>query len=126
MSEKKKEESPFKLINTILNGKYEYNEDLYNPFLTHRALSQHIDCIMYANEVNGINGLPKQWSYDYLWHSIRKCKRKFEKWPKKQDDNIIEIIMQYYEVNRKRAEQYRALLTEDQVQDIIATMDQGG
>jgi len=49
--------NPFDYVNEILQGKKQLiiddaSEKAYVPFLTNRSLSYHLDCVMYANEMN--------------------------------------------------------------------------
>lgn len=123
--------NPFDYINSILETKKylfdtEDAEKDYSPFLTNRALSLHIDSILYSNELNQHGSLDKLLQYDYYFHSIRKMKRKFAKWPKKAKDEDIDKICEYYSVNKNRAEEYARMLTEDQIEQLYAWTEKGG
>lgn len=125
------ETNPFDYINSILEIKnYLIDSDEmekgYNPFLTNRALSLHIDSLLYANEINLYGSLDKKLQYDYLFYSIRKMKRKFAKWPKKSKDDDILKIMEYYNVSRPTAEGYAKLLKENQIKELYARTEKGG
>lgn len=83
----------------------------YNPFLVNRGLSQFPDTVLQANAMNMRPFLDKQTQFDFLFHSVRKRKR-FAKWPKKQNLDIIPYIQAYYECSPKEAEQYAKMLPE--------------
>ena len=77
----------------------------YNAFLTNRGLSQHIDAVMYANEMNQFNHLDPDIQYEYLFRVVRKMKRPFQSWPKIPKSSDVELIADHYKVNLKRARQ---------------------
>jgi hypothetical protein len=112
---------PFDFINSITFKKdiqmNSSTEALYNPFITNRALSQFIDCILLANEMNQRHHVDNKLQYDYLINRIRPRKR-FKKWDKKQDNDIIELIKQYYKCSNDKARVAFSLLSEEQL-DII-------
>lgn len=123
--------NPFRFANDILKDKKyimntEQDEKDYNPFLINRALSYHIDCILYAEQMAMRRDIPNKWAYDYYFHAIRPMKRRFMKWPKKEKDEMTQLLMQYYNVNRRRAEEYQNLLTESQIASIKEDMEKGG
>lgn len=119
------------IIPSILKTKeYQLNTDDeerdYNPFLVNKALSQHIDCIFYVNEMN-INGhLEKKMQYDYYFHSIRKYNRGYQKWFKATESNDIQLIKEYYGYSVDKAKQVLPLLTEDNLKFIKNKLDKGG
>lgn len=119
------------IIPSILKTKeYQLNTDDeerdYNPFLVNKALSQHIDCIFYVNEMN-INGhLEKKMQYDYYFHSIRKYNRGYQKWFKVTESNDIQLIKEYYGYSTDKAKQVLPLLTEDNIEFIKNKLDKGG
>lgn len=117
----------FEYINHIMESANKYDEDLddYEQFLTNRALSLHPDVIMFANEVN-VQGMTDRMHYDYCFYAIRKMRRKFAKWPKRIKNDDLQLIMDYHQINRKTAESYLPLLTDDQLKIMKANMEQGG
>ena len=120
---------PFDLINSITLKKnivMDSNaEAVYNPFLTNRALSQFIDCILLANEMNQRHHVDNKLQYDYLINRIRPRKR-FKKWDKKQDNENIEIIKEYYSCNNDKARVTLSLLSEQQLDIIKKKLNKGG
>jgi hypothetical protein len=63
--------------------------------------------------------------FTFLNTTINKRKR-FAKWEKPLDDADVELIMEYYSVSRQRAEEYKKLLTPDQLDTIKENMSKGG
>lgn len=104
----------------------EETEKKYSPFMTNRALSYHIDSIMYVNEMNiHAANLPNIMQFDYLINSIRKRKR-FAKWSKPQHDSDLEMVMGYYNYGRVKAEAALKVLTSDQLAIIKSRTYKGG
>ena len=103
--------SPFKYLNSILTGQgplditddetKEYGKLM---FLTNRGLSQHVDCLLYVNEMNQLNWLTPKMQYDYLFKTIRKMKRPFNKWAKGPSEKDVELIQKHYNYSKKKAE----------------------
>ncbi len=126
--------SPFDYVNSITFNKKDMmtgteNDDLaeksYVPFVVNRALSYFPDTIMYANEVNRNHHLDNKLQYHYLINSIRPKKR-FSKWAKKQEDNDLDAVAQYYGFNRDKAEQALSLLSPEQLQELKQRLNKGG
>lgn len=121
--------SPFTWLNSINADKtYLMNEPeaekAYSSFMVNRGLSQFIDTIIEANQMNTLAHLDSKMQYDFLFHSVRKKKR-FSKWAKKSADPDIDTLMKYYQCNRARAIEAKAILTVDQIKDIRGYMETG-
>ena len=110
---------PFSYTNSIMTTK-KYLNDLsqYIPFITNRHLSQYIDMLLYANEMNQMSILPKKLQYDYLFGSIRKMKRPFKKWPKKYNSDDIKLVANHYSVSYHKAHKYLEILSPKQLEEI--------
>lgn len=98
----------------------------YNPFLTNRAFSMHIDTIMMAEEMNQHHTLSPSLQYDFLYYAIRKGKR--FGFPKKVDDNDVklDVVMRYFNYSRQKALESLEILTDGDIRGMIKTMDTGG
>jgi len=120
---------PFDFINSITYKKDivmdSNGEAAYNPFLTNRALSQFIDCILLANEMNQRHHVDNKLQYDYLINRIRPMRR-FKKWDKKQDNETIELIKEYYSCNNDKARVALSLLSKQQLDIIKMKLNKGG
>jgi hypothetical protein len=100
-------------------------EKQYNPFLVNRGLSFTPDTILAANEMNAVPFLDKRLQYDYLYSTVRKKKR-YSKWIKAEQDEVEDLIVEYYGVSRRRASEYASLLTDKDVAEIKAKTNKGG
>ena len=47
-------------------------EKEYPPYIINRCFSGHLDTVMFANEMNKYNFLPKKLQYDFLINIVRK------------------------------------------------------
>lgn len=126
--------SPFDYVNSITFNKKDMmtgteNDELaeksYVPFVVNRALSYFPDTILYANEINCNHHLDNKLQYHYLINSIRPKKR-FSKWAKKQEDNDLDAVIQYYGYNREKAEQALSLLSPEQLEELKQRLNKGG
>ena len=52
----------------------------YPPYIINRCMSGHLDAIMFANEMNIYNFLPKKMQYDFFINILR-VKKRFSPWP---------------------------------------------
>ena len=126
--------NPFDYVNDINYGKKniinnsenpELAEKLYPPYLVNKAFSQFSDTVRLANEMNIHHQLDKKLQFDFLINIIRNKKR-FSKWAKKQDDERIELVMQYYDYSYDKAVQVLPLLSDDQIITIKKKRFEGG
>ena len=120
---------PFDFINSITYKKNivmdDNNESNYIPFITNRALSQFIDCILLANEMNIRHHIDNKLQYDYFINRIRPRKR-FKKWDKKLDNENIELIKEYYDYNNDKATTALSILSLQQLDIIKKKLNKGG
>jgi len=98
----------------------------YNAFVVNRALSYHVDSILYANEMNSRHGLDENLQYHFYLNSIRSMKRKFQPWVKKEKNDILEAVKEYYQFSSAKALEAMRLLSTDQVDHIISITKKGG
>ena len=103
----------------------ELAEKSYEPFLTNRALSYHIDCVPYANEMNRYPDLDKLLQFDFFINTLRPMKR-FAKWVKPVQNEDLEAVMEYYSYSRVKAETVLSVLTQDQIELIKEKLIKGG
>lgn len=100
-------------------------EKLYVPFMVNRALSYFPDTVLHANEMNLYNTLNNKLQNSYLLNIVRPSKR-FAKWVKKQDNNDIDLVMEYFGYNREKAIQALSILSSDQLTIIKNKLTKGG
>ena len=97
----------------------------YAPYIINRCLSGHLDCIMFANEMNKHPNLDKDMQYHFYLNTLRKKKR-FSPWLRKEKVTDLEIIKQYYGYSNEKALQALKILTPDQINFIKQRLDIGG
>lgn len=118
------------IIPSILQTK-EYNfpleeEKEYNSYIVNKSLSHHIDVLFYVNQMNLNHHIDKKMQYDYLFHSIKGYKRKYQKWIKASKDSNISLIKEYYGYSDNKARQALELLSEKDIEYIKEILDKGG
>lgn len=94
------------------------NEGEYNSFLTNRFFSFFPDSIFYANEMNMSQGLDRKLQHDFYLYSLRKNKR-YAKWPKKDNQEVIQAIQTYYGYSIAKAKEVLGILNNEQVELIL-------
>lgn len=104
----------------------EFDYKSYVPFVVNRALSYHIDCVFYANEINMYPSAEKEFQYNYLLGSIKKYKRGYVPWQKKSEIDDMEMIKEYYGYSTQKAITALSILSPEQLTDIKSRMDKGG
>ena len=84
-------------LNSINYNKDDLSEDIktYPPYIVNRCLSGHLDCVMFANEMNMYAHLDKDMQYSFYLNSLRKRKR-FSPWIKKEKIEYIDSVKQFY------------------------------
>ena len=126
--------SPFDFVKAINENKQDLirgseNPDLaktfYKPYVINKAFSYFKDTVMYANELNMYPNTPHKLQNDYYLNSIRKGKR-YSKWHKKEEDDKIEAIMEYYNVNYAKAREIGNVLTDEHLTLIKIKLIKGG
>ena len=101
------------------------NISTYPPYIINRCLSGHIDCILFANEMNLHHSLDKDMQYSFYLNSLRKKKR-FSPWLRKDKVQDLECIKKYYGYSNEKASQALKILTKEQINFIKKRLDVGG
>ena len=97
----------------------------YAPYIINRCLSGHLDCVLFANEMNKYSFLEKDMQYSFYLNTLRKKKR-FSPWLRKEKVTDLEIIKQYYGYSNEKASQALKILTPEQIKFIKQRLDTGG
>ena len=97
----------------------------YPPYIINRCLSGHLDCILFANEMNINHHLDKDLQYYFYLNTLRKKKR-FSPWLRKDKVTDLEIVKQYYGYSNEKALNALKILTPDQINFIKQRLDIGG
>ena len=114
-------------LNSINFTKEDLTENTkeYPPYIVNRCLSGHIDCLMFANEMNKYHFLDKDMQYSFYLNSLRKKKR-FSPWLRKDKIKDLECVKQYYGHSNEKASQALKILTKEQINFIKKRLDVGG
>ena len=97
----------------------------YPPYIVNRCLSGHLDCVMFANEMNKYSFLDKDMQYSFYLNTLRKKKR-FSPWLRKDKVTDLEIIKQYYGYSNEKASNALKILTPEQIKFIKQRLETGG
>lgn len=114
--------------NSILQTKkyVEPNEkEQYSKFRTNTILSNHVDTVLYANEMNMYPYINDKMHYDYMFNSIRPKKRFFKR-KKQVNHQNVSLVSEYYKYNRKKALEAMQILTNEQLETIKEKLEKGG
>ena len=109
---------------SVFQDEYDYKD--YKPFVVNRALSYHMDCVLYVNEMNIHTGIDSDMQYSYLLNTIRPMKRKFQPWQKSEVDNDIECVNQYFGYSNEKAKEALRILNDEQLAEIKIKTAKGG
>jgi len=97
----------------------------YPPYIINRCLSGHLDCLMFANEMNKYSFLDKDMQYSFYLNTLRKKKR-FSPWLRKDKVTDLQCVKQYYGYSNEKASQALKILTNQQLDFIKQRLDIGG
>ena len=100
-------------------------EKNYPSFVINKCMSQHMDTVMIANEMNQYPGLDKKLQYDFFINIMRPRKR-FSPWGKKQKVKDLELVKQFYGYSTEKALQAMRILSPDQIEIIRDKLNKGG
>ena len=124
--------TPFDFINSILVNKKNLLKDddqaikEYAPFIVNRGLSLHLDCVLYANEMNLRPFIDKDQQFHFFLNTVRSMKRKFQPWQKSEADKNIECVKTYFGYSNQKAKEALRILTDEQIAEIKRKTDKGG
>jgi hypothetical protein len=104
----------------------ESDEKDYNPYIVNRALSYHLDCVPYVNQMNTNHFLDKKLQYHYLLNTIRPMKRKFQPWQKSEVDRNLACVKEYFGYSDSKAKEALRILSDEQIAYIKTKIDKGG
>ena len=97
----------------------------YAPYVINRCLSGHLDCILFANEMNKYHFLDKDMQYTFYLNTLRKKKR-FSPWLRKDKIEDLETVKQYYGYSNEKAYQVLKILSNEQIDYIKQRLEIGG
>jgi hypothetical protein len=115
-------------INFTKEDLIEENPDIkkeYPSYIINKCLSGHVDCILFANEMNMNHHLDKDLQYSFYLNSLRKRKR-FSPWLRKDKVKDLECVKQYYGYSNEKASQALKILNKSQLDFIKQRLETGG
>jgi len=115
-------------INHTKENLLDENPDLkkqYSPYIINRCLSSHIDCVLFANEMNMYSHVDKDMQYLFYLNTIRKRKR-YSPWLRKDKIKDLECVKQYYGYSNEKASQALKILSKEQINFIKQRLETGG
>ncbi len=102
------------------------DEKDYNPYLVNKALSHHIDCIFYVNEMNMNYGLDSKMQYQFYMESIRSMNRKFQPWQKNVNPKDLDVVKEFFGYSNAKAKEALKILSDEDIDTIRKKIDKGG
>ena len=100
-------------------------EKEYSPYIMNSIYSGHLDSVLFANEMNRYNFLPKKSQYDFLLNTLRPKKR-FSPWLRKDEIKNLDLVKRYYGYSNEKAKQALRILTKEQLNFIKSKFETGG
>ena len=97
----------------------------YPPYIVNRCLSGHMDCVLFANEMNKYHFLDKDMQYNFYINILRKRKR-FSPWVRKEKVSDLEFVKSYYGYSNEKASQALKILSKEQLDYIKQKLGTGG
>ena len=97
----------------------------YPPYIVNRCLSGHLDCVLFANEMNKYHFLDKDMQFNFYINILRKRKR-FSPWVRKEKVSDLEFVKSYYGYNNEKASQALKILDKKQLNFIKQRLETGG
>jgi hypothetical protein len=96
-------------------------------FVVARALSNFIDTLSAADDVNMMSHIDDKLHYDYLYYKVKKGKRFFKKNKNLREDTTdFKLIQDHYKYNNQRTKEALKLLSKDQINIIRKQEEKGG
>ena len=117
--------NPFDYVTAIYEKKTIDSMVGFSPYLANHSLSNNLDTVLVANEMNSHPNLPPEAQFDFLYHTVRKGRR-YGKWHKPVDPPHLEMVMEYYHCSKQKALQALEILTQANLRDIAKSLDKGG
>lgn len=121
--------SPFDILKIIYEKKDHDREEVladYDAFVINKGMSFNRDTVFFANVCNQFYSLDKGMQFDFLLGLVPKGKR-YGEWVKNTINNSdVDLVAEYFDINKTIAERYLSILTEDQLIIIKNKMAKGG
>jgi len=102
-----------------------YAQQSYPPFVVTRCLSYFPDTLFVVNEMNTRPHTDSKMHFDFLRHAVRPRKR-FSKWLKREEDERVGALVEYYGISSRKAREALRILTEEEIGEIVKATFKGG
>lgn len=96
----------------------------YSPFIVNKAMSMHLDTIMFANEMNRNSHLAKILQYDFYIYGISPKKR--FGWHKRTNVEHLDLICKAFKCNETKAADFLEILSDEDIMKIKNEFIEGG
>lgn len=117
--------NPFELVKAINEKKPVDDPTQYVPYLSNIAFSYSMDTVLLANEMNVHPNMPPEAQFDFMNGTVKKGRR-YNKWYKDTEPAHLEVVMKYFNYSKQKALEALMILTQDNIRDILDSMDKGG
>lgn len=121
------------IVPSILQTKIDYlqtedDEKAYtgDAYRVNKALSYHIDCVLYSNQMNMNPHIDGKLQYQYYLNTIRPMKRRFQPWQKVEKNSDLDAVKEYFGFNNEKAKQALRILNSEQLTLIKEKTHKGG
>ena len=122
--------NPFDVINMVCAEKdpqwSSVGDKEYNSFLINRGISMFSDTVMLAAEMAIRHTCPVEWQFEFYKNAITPKKKRFAKWYKPEKDELIDLIMDSYQVTRSKATAMALLFNDENVTKLKEMTFRGG
>ena len=98
----------------------------YDAFRINKFLSQHVDSILFVNEMNSRPHCDVELQFDYFINSLRERKRRAQKWYVHDSHDDIEVVKEYYGYSIAKANVALSILDDDDLTYIKKRLYKGG
>jgi len=110
----------------VLVDEFDIKEYKKQAYMVNRSLSYHMDCVLYANEMNIHSSIEPDMQYQYLLNTVRSMKRKFQPWQKSETEKDLECVKQYFGYSNEKAKEALRILNDEQIAEIKTKTAKGG
>jgi hypothetical protein len=100
-------------------------EQYYSPYVITKMLSTDYDLVMLADLLNHMN-LDNKTHYLFLMNMLPKKRLRMPPFPRKEKNDDLEVIMEYYGLSDTKALDYLSILTPNQIEVLRDQLNNGG
>ena len=101
-------------------------EENYIPFVINMVMARTPDGLIVAEDLNRCPDLTKYEQYRYYFHKLSKNSRRFGEKIEVSENKYLQMVMEYFEFSRQKAQIALTILTESELNEIKKFLDEGG